>query len=77
MYKPLVQFLVDKLVDNPESVDIQEEGGDETTIVKLRVAADDLGKVIGKSGKTARAIRMIVSAAAMKDGKRANFEIEK
>lgn len=63
------------LVDKPEDVAVQEVDGEKTTIFELRVAANDLGKVIGKQGKTARAMRTILSAAGTKIGKRASLEI--
>ena len=73
--KELVQLMVKYLVDNPEEVRVQELEGEQTTVVELKVAPDDLGKVIGKQGKTARAMRTILSAAATKVQKRAVLEI--
>ncbi|MCK4650550.1 KH domain-containing protein [Candidatus Babeliales bacterium] len=75
MLKELVEYIVKKLVDRPESVSISEICGEQATIIELRVAPEDLGKVIGKEGKTARAIRTIVHAAASKERKRAVLEI--
>ncbi|MBF0568328.1 MAG: KH domain-containing protein [Nitrospirae bacterium] len=73
--KNLVEVMARALVDKPEDVAVQEVDGEKTTIFELRVAANDLGKVIGKQGKTARAMRTILSAAGTKIGKRASLEI--
>ncbi|HPQ81793.1 MAG TPA: KH domain-containing protein [bacterium] len=73
--KKLIEMIAKALVDNPEAVDITEVEGEQTTIIELRVAKEDLGKVIGKQGKTARAMRTILSAASMKVRKRATLEI--
>lgn len=75
MLKELVEFVVKKLVDKPESVVVTEISGEQATIVELRVASEDLGKVIGKEGRTARAIRTLLHAAATKERKRAVLEI--
>ncbi len=75
MLKGLVEYIVKKLVDRPESVVVSEICGEQATIIELRVAPEDLGKVIGKEGKTARAIRTLVHAAASKERKRAVLEI--
>ena len=75
MSKELVEFVVKKLVDKPESVVVTEICGEQATIVELRVAQEDLGKVIGKEGRTARAIRTLLHAAATKERKRAVLEI--
>ena len=77
MFKQLVEFVVKNLVDKPESVNLTEEVIDSTVVIKLRVDASDLGKVIGKSGKTARSIRTLLFAVASKEGKRISFEILK
>lgn len=73
--KELIEFIARALVDNPEEVRVSELHGEKTAIYELRVHSDDLGKVIGKQGRTARAIRTLVSAAATKDSKRAMVEI--
>ena len=73
--KELVEFIAKSLVDNPDDVKVTEVGATQTSVVELRVAKDDLGKVIGKQGRTARAIRTILSSAATKSGKRAVLEI--
>jgi len=75
MLKDLVEHIVKKLVDKPESVEVSEISGEQATIIELRVDSDDLGKVIGKEGRTARSIRTLVHAAATKEKKRAVLEI--
>lgn len=75
MLKELVGCIVKHLVDKPEKVVISEIAGDQTIVIELRVAPEDLGKVIGKEGRTARSIRTLVHAAATKSNKRANLEI--
>jgi len=73
--KELVEYIAKSLVDHPENVTVSELQGEKTAIYELRVHSEDLGKVIGKQGRTARAIRTLVSAAAMKQNKRAMVEI--
>ena len=73
--KDLIDVIAKALVDFPEQVDIKEIEGEKTTVLELRVAKDDLGKVIGKQGKTARAMRTILNANATKLKKRAVLEI--
>jgi len=73
--KELLGLIAKALVDNPDQVSVSEVGGEQTTILELRVAQEDLGKVIGKQGRTARAIRTILSAAGMKLRKRFHLEI--
>ncbi len=73
--KELLELIAKALVDNPDEVSVSEVGGQQMIIFELRVAQEDLGKVIGKQGRTARAIRTIVLAAGMKFGKRFHFEI--
>jgi len=75
MEKDLVEFVVKNLVDNPNEVSINVIEGEKTTILELHVADGDVGKVIGKQGRIAKAIRTILSASATKDGKRAELEI--
>jgi predicted RNA-binding protein YlqC (UPF0109 family) len=75
MLKELVEYIVTKLVDKPDEVSVSEISGEQATIVELRVASEDLGKVIGKEGRTARAIRTLLHAAATKERKRAVLEI--
>lgn len=73
--KPLIEDIAKALVDKPEDVSVAEVEGERTTVYELRVATNDLGKVIGKQGKTARAMRTILSAAGTKLGKRCVLEI--
>jgi predicted RNA-binding protein YlqC (UPF0109 family) len=73
--KNLILTIVKSLVDEPEEIKIIEITGDKTTIFELHVAKEDIGKVIGKQGKTARAIRIILSATAAKLKKRAVLEL--
>ncbi len=73
--KELLVLIAKALVDNPDQVSVSEVGGEQTTILELSVAQEDLGKVIGKQGRTARAIRTILSAAGMKLRKRFHLEI--
>jgi uncharacterized protein len=68
--KELLEYMVKELVDSPDNVEItEEEEDDKTVIFKLKVAEDDLGKVIGKKGRTANALRVIMRAASAKRGK--------
>ena len=73
--KTLVETMAKALVDGPEEVKVTEVEGEKTTVFELRVAENDLGKVIGKQGKTARAMRTILSAVGTKLGKRCVLEI--
>ncbi|MGB2928481.1 MAG: KH domain-containing protein [Desulfobacterales bacterium] len=73
--KDLLIQIVKSLVDNPEQVQITEIEGSQTVVLELRVAKSDMGKVIGKQGKTANAIRSILNAASGKAGKRYVLEI--
>ena len=71
----LVEQIARALVDEPEQVSVQAVDGEQVTVLELRVAPNDLGKVIGKQGRTARSIRTILSAAGMKLRKRFTLEI--
>lgn len=73
--KELVEIMAKALVDKPNDVLVNEIDGEKTTVYELRVESTDLGKVIGKQGKTARAMRTILSAAGTKVGKRCVLEI--
>ena len=73
--KNLVEFLAKSLVDHPEEISVSEVERDETTLLQLRVAQSDLGKVIGRQGRTAKAIRVLLSASAARRGKRVVLEI--
>ncbi|GAB1410257.1 KH domain-containing protein [Desulfovibrionales bacterium] len=75
MLKELVEFMATSLVDDPESVVVSEVEGEQTAVIALRVAKEDLGKVIGKQGRTARAMRTILGAASTKAKKRCVLEI--
>ncbi|MDI6828131.1 MAG: KH domain-containing protein [Armatimonadota bacterium] len=73
--KELIEYLVKALVDEPAQVDIREIAGEESTTFEIRVAPNDLGKVIGKQGKIANALRTVAKAAAMREKKRVYLEI--
>jgi len=73
--KDLISEIVQALVDQPEEVSVNEIGGSHTTVLEVRVAKTDMGKVIGKQGRTAQAIRTILSAASGKARKRYILEI--
>ncbi len=73
--KELVEYIAAALVDQPGEVDVRESENDAAVLIELRVAKVDLGKVIGKQGRTARAIRSLLSAAAAEDNKRVRLEI--
>jgi hypothetical protein len=73
--KELLVEIAKALVDNPEDVQVTEVEGEQTTVLELRVRNEDLGKVIGRQGRTARAIRTLLSAAGMKIRKRFVLEI--
>lgn len=71
----LVEFIAKSIVDNPEDVEVKEVDGSQSIIIELRVAEEDMGKVIGKQGRIAKAIRTVVKAAAIKENKRVVVEI--
>ena len=73
--KELITYIARALVDNPEQVSVSEVEGNQTSVLELKVAKEDLGKVIGKQGRTARAMRTILSAASAKVKKRTVLEI--
>ena len=73
--KELVQFLAQQLVNNPDAVEVKETQGDTASVLELRVAKEDLGRVIGKQGRTAKSIRTLLGAAGMKLKKRFTLEI--
>ena len=73
--KEFIEFIARALVDHPDSVVVAEVEGEKTTVYELRVFQDDLGKVIGRKGQTAKAIRTLISAVSAKKGKRALLEI--
>jgi uncharacterized protein len=71
----LVEYIVKALVDDPDGVEIREIEGEKSTILELRVSKDDIGKVIGKHGRIARAIRTVINASATKSGRKVVLEI--
>ncbi len=73
--KELIKYIAKSLVDSPDQVEVSEILGEQTSVIELRVAKEDLGKVIGKQGRTAKAMRTILSAASTKMRKRAVLEI--
>jgi len=74
--KQLVEVIAKALVDNPDDVVVTETDKDRTTVIELKVAASDMGKVIGKQGRIAKSIRAVVNAAAMKDNKKVIVDIK-
>jgi len=73
--KELIEFVAKALVDQPDQVEVSEISGEQTIVLELRVAKEDLGKVIGKQGRTVKAMRAILNAASSKLRKRADLEI--
>lgn len=73
--KALVEFMARSLVDHPDEVQVNEVDGEQVTVLELKVASDDLGKVIGRQGRTARAMRTIIGAASIRANKRVVLEI--
>jgi predicted RNA-binding protein YlqC (UPF0109 family) len=73
--KNLIKYIAEALVDYPEQVEVSEVEGEQTSVIELKVAKEDLGKIIGKQGRTARSIRTILSAASAKIKKRSVLEI--
>jgi len=73
--KELLETIVKALVDNPDEISVNEVEGEKSLILELRVAPDDMGKVIGKQGRIAKAIRTVMKAAAVKKNKRVVVEI--
>jgi hypothetical protein len=73
--RDLIHYIARSLVDDPDSVDVAEVEGNQTTVLELKVAKDDLGKIIGKQGRTAQAMRTILGAVSSKEKKRTVLEI--
>jgi len=73
--RDLIEYIAKNLVEKPDAVNVNEVAGEKTTIIELSVDRDDIGRIIGKKGRTARALRTILNAAAMKQNKRAALEI--
>jgi predicted RNA-binding protein YlqC (UPF0109 family) len=73
--KDLISTIAQALVDDPESVEVSEIDGDHNSLIELRVAKGDIGKVIGKDGRTAQSMRTLLAAASIKAGRRAHLDI--
>lgn len=73
--KELVQYLAKSLVNNPDAVEVKETEGDTASVLELKVAKEDLGRIIGKQGRTAKSIRTIVNAAASRTNRKVVLEI--
>jgi len=73
--KELIEIIAKSLVDNPDMVQVNEISGEQSIILELKVAPEDMGKVIGKQGRIAKAIRTVVKAAGVKENKRVSVEI--
>ena len=73
--KELIRIIAEALVDEPEAVTVDEIEGDHNSLIELRVAEGDVGKVIGKEGRTAQSIRALLAAASQKVGRRAQLDI--
>lgn len=73
--KDFLLYMVKHLVDSPEDVAVNEISGEQTTVLELRVAKGDMGKVVGRNGQNARALRVLLTAASAKSGKRSVLEI--
>lgn len=75
LMKTLIEYIAKSLVDKPEEVEVKEVEGEQTSVLELKVAKEDLGKVIGRQGRTARAMRTILGAASIRAKKRTVLEI--
>nr|WP_321466859.1 KH domain-containing protein [uncultured Desulfobulbus sp.] len=73
--RALIEFIAGKLVDQPDKIEVTQQEDEETVTLELRVAQEDLGKVIGKQGRTARAMRAVLAAAVSDEEKRTRLEI--
>jgi len=73
--KDLLQFLAQQLVNDPQAVDVKETQGDTASVLELRVAKEDLGRIIGKQGRTAKSIRTILNAVASRQNRKVMVEI--
>jgi len=73
--KELIEYLAKSLVDSPAEVKVNEIEGERSVILELKVAPEDMGKIIGKQGRIAKALRTVVKAAAAREGKKVNVEI--
>jgi len=75
MLKELIEAIAIQLVDHPDQVSVTEINGEQNSLIELRVAKEDIGKIIGKEGKTAQSMRTILAAASTKVGRRAHLDI--
>lgn len=75
MYKELVEYIVNSLVDNKEQVEITEENAQDTTVIKVKVASEDMGRIIGKEGRIIKSIREIVRAYSAREHKEVSIDI--
>ena len=75
MEKDLIEYIAKSLVDDPDAVSVNETEGERGSVLELRVAQNDIGKVIGKYGRIAKALRTVLSASASRDGKRYSLDI--
>jgi len=73
--KDLLEYLARRLVDNPDGVEVDVIEGDRSVVLELRVDPDDMGRVIGRQGRVAQALRTLVKAASVRDGRRVTVEI--
>ena len=73
--KELLTYIAQNLVDHPEAVSVTEHAGEDETVLELRVAPEDMGKVIGRQGRIAKEIRVLVRSLAQRSGKRVSVEI--
>lgn len=75
MEKEFVEYIAKALVDNPDEVEVKAIEGEKSIILELKIAQDDIGKIIGKQGRIARSVRILLSALSTKTGKRVNLHI--
>ena len=75
MIKDLITYMAKALVDNPDKVEVNEVLGEHTSVIELKVAKEDIGKIIGKQGRTAQSLRTIINAASTKEKRRCTLEI--
>lgn len=75
MEKDLIEYIAKSLVDDPDAVSVNETEGERGSVLELRVAQNDIGKVIGKYGRIAKALRTVLNASASRDGRRCSLEI--
>ena len=76
MYKELLEYIVKNLVSSPDKIEISENENEGKTVLKFKVAKDDMGRIIGKEGRIIRSIREIIYAYAAKDGKKVSVDVE-